>query len=95
MSSEERAGGSSRPEILAADSGGSESNLTAVRPNIVNAARSFMANPATRSAPIEVQKKFLAAKGVTEIEFEEARKGLPLLEAGVSCVNLYISYRHC
>uniref|UniRef100_A0AC34R9M9 Peroxisomal membrane protein PEX14 n=1 Tax=Panagrolaimus sp. JU765 TaxID=591449 RepID=A0AC34R9M9_9BILA len=52
----------------------SPASSTALRPEMVEAAKQFMSTPKVRSTPFETQKQFLLEKGVTEAEIEEAQK---------------------
>ena len=54
---------------------------TALRVEMIEAAKQFMSNPKVRGTAFEDQKKFLLDKGVTEAEIEEARKQVPQVVA--------------
>lgn len=51
-------------------------NGTAVRPEKVQAVKSFLSMRRVRQTPFEKQKAFLISKGVREAEINEARKEL-------------------
>ncbi|KAE9547825.1 hypothetical protein FO519_008960 [Halicephalobus sp. NKZ332] len=62
------------------NSDSSPASSTALRPEMIEAAKQFMLNPKVRGTSFENQKKFLLDKGVTECEVEEARKQVPQMD---------------
>uniref|UniRef100_A0A915EK80 Peroxisomal membrane protein PEX14 n=1 Tax=Ditylenchus dipsaci TaxID=166011 RepID=A0A915EK80_9BILA len=50
----------------------STSNVSNIRPEMVNSARQFLLNDKVRQTPLEEQKSFLREKGLSEQEIQEA-----------------------